>query len=457
MAPGNSTVLESLEGYLYQYPEIELFTPNSTEYDAARECFVIRSARPLAVAEPTSAEDVEALVKFSLENNLDFNIRGGGHDSAGRSQVDKSLMIDMRQVDYVEINEDQTQARIGGGIQLGKLAERLGEYGLITPMGSISTVGYVGWATLGGYGPFSSLYSLGVEQILGAKLINAAGELIVADEELLHGIRGGGGIFGIIVELTISVYPLKEMLASTLTFESSNITDTWLTWTTAWGELLDQGEVPDALQLQQFAMDIPSLGGKVFQVTAAWVDQDQDAGRDWIDKISALANCTDKSIQAVSLYNYTENNEDVTPWPAYGRAHSVSLKNFTLQSIAVLGQYSASLVGSGTGIAVHELRHALPNNASVFGNRMAHHMVEIISVTTNASVAAAAEQWGQGLATDLREKDPGNVLEGYISLNDDNDTNLRAAYGPNYDTLVHLKEKYDPTNVYKYAIPKLPI
>ena len=32
-----------------------------------------------------------------------------------------------------------------------------------------------------------------------------------ADEELLKGIRGGGGIFGVIVELTVKVYPLKEV------------------------------------------------------------------------------------------------------------------------------------------------------------------------------------------------------------------------------------------------------
>lgn len=80
--------------------------------------------------------------------------------------------------------------------------------------GTVAGVGYIGWATLGGYGPFSSKYGLGVDQILGAKLVNAKGDLVDASEELLQGIRGGGGTFGVIVELTIKVYPLKEVSQS---------------------------------------------------------------------------------------------------------------------------------------------------------------------------------------------------------------------------------------------------
>lgn len=78
----------------------------------------------------------------------------------------------------------------------------------------MATVGYVGWCTLGGYGPFSSLHGLGVDQIVGAKLVDPKGEIVDADAELLKGIRGGGGIFGAIVELTVKVYPLKEVRLS---------------------------------------------------------------------------------------------------------------------------------------------------------------------------------------------------------------------------------------------------
>lgn len=77
--------------------------------------------------------------------------------------------------------------------------------------GTIASVGYVGWSTLGGYGPLTSHYGLGVDQIIGAKIVNASGEVQTADEEILIGIRGGGGSLGIITELTIKVYPVPKV------------------------------------------------------------------------------------------------------------------------------------------------------------------------------------------------------------------------------------------------------
>jgi len=67
-----------------------------------------------------------------------------------------------------------------------------------------------------GYGPFSAKYGLGVDNILGAKVVNWKGEILDADERLLKGIRGAGGALGIIVELRIKLYPLNTVSHSTL-------------------------------------------------------------------------------------------------------------------------------------------------------------------------------------------------------------------------------------------------
>lgn len=72
-------------------------------------------------------------------------------------------------------------------------------------------MGYVGWSTLGGYGPFSTCYGLGVDQIVAAKVVNAEGQIVDADNDMLTGIRGGGGTLGVITELTIKVYPLEKV------------------------------------------------------------------------------------------------------------------------------------------------------------------------------------------------------------------------------------------------------
>jgi len=95
-------------------------------------------------------------------------------------------------------------------------ARELSKEGLATAFGSVSWIGYVGWATYGGYGPYSANYGLGVDNIIGAKIVNYKGEIVDADPKILKGIRGAGGFLGAIVELTIKIYPLNSVSCSFL-------------------------------------------------------------------------------------------------------------------------------------------------------------------------------------------------------------------------------------------------
>lgn len=94
---------------------------------------------------------------------------------------------------------------------MSNLLRELSKDGLVTPTGTLSFLGLVGWNTYGGYGPIMSRYGLGVDNILAAKVVNAKGEVVVANKELLKGIRGAGGALGVIVELTVKVYPLGQV------------------------------------------------------------------------------------------------------------------------------------------------------------------------------------------------------------------------------------------------------
>lgn len=125
--------------------------------------------------------------------------------------ANNAVTVDLRDIAHVHIDRESHSARVGGGILIGDLAAELGKADLATAYGTIPTVGYVGWATYGGYGMLSGLYGLGADQILGARMVNASGELVDANEHMLKGIRGGGGTIGVIVEMTIRVYPLSKV------------------------------------------------------------------------------------------------------------------------------------------------------------------------------------------------------------------------------------------------------
>jgi FAD/FMN-containing dehydrogenase len=166
---------------------------------------------PLAIVRPKNAEEVAATVRFARANGIKPVVRSGGNSLFGKSMIQGALIIDMRDIAYINIDDSKTSATIGGGILFSDLAEVLTKEGLATALGTIPFIGYAGWSTYGGYGPFSAQYGLGCDNILGAKVVNWKGEVVEADTDMLKGIRGAGGAFGPIVELTIKLYPLMNV------------------------------------------------------------------------------------------------------------------------------------------------------------------------------------------------------------------------------------------------------
>ncbi|KAI6778747.1 6-hydroxy-D-nicotine oxidase [Emericellopsis cladophorae] len=396
-------------------PSCKVHTPDSPHYEDLRKTYVNSSARPFAIARPQKAEDVQSLVRACRENGVDFSIRTGGHNCVGRALVDNALTIDMREIDYVKVSEDKKTARVGGGVLLGGLLKALGEHGLVTPSGSVASVGYVGWSTLGGYGPLSSLHGLGVDQIVGAKIVNDKGDIVDAEADLLKGIRGAGPIFGPIVELTIKVYPLDKI----------------------------------------FAMDFPGAG-KVLSAIPTWASEDHDEGRKWIEKVASLGTCIMNTTDAKTPATYAEDNEKLAPYGVYGRSFTLNVREFTEETSRVLAEYSEQVPSGNCMISVHSLRLPKENEDSVFGAREVHHMVEMVSMGVDPALEAQATTWGQALQNALRERDSGNILDSaYISLLDYDDANVEKIYNKHLDTLVGLKKKYDPENVFHHAAPRL--
>lgn len=68
----------------------------------------------------------------------------------GKSQVQDALTIDMRDINYCHITDDQTSAKVGGGILFRDLIQALSEHDLAAATGTAPFIGYVRWSTYGG-------------------------------------------------------------------------------------------------------------------------------------------------------------------------------------------------------------------------------------------------------------------------------------------------------------------
>jgi FAD/FMN-containing dehydrogenase len=153
--------ISALEHFLEGHPKIEYVTPNSPNYSTLRATYRLDNpAIPLAIVRPQNADDVASIIKYARTNGIKPVVRSGGHSLFGQSMVQDALIVDMRDIAYVKIDGSKTTASVGGGIIMGDLADQLTKEGLVTPVGTIPTVGFVGWSTYGGYGAFPISWSI---------------------------------------------------------------------------------------------------------------------------------------------------------------------------------------------------------------------------------------------------------------------------------------------------------
>ncbi|OBT84640.1 hypothetical protein VE02_05460 [Pseudogymnoascus sp. 03VT05] len=421
---------------LNDHLEIKYVSPTDPEFSSLKTTYnQSSSAVPMAIVRPQTANNVATLIYFCVSSSFQFTIRSGGNNMYGLSCIQDALMIALRDINYIEVDQTKSSVTVG------------------------SCLGFVGWSTYGGYGPVMSRYGLGVDNILAAKVVNAKGEVVVANKELLRDIRGAGGALGVIVELTVKVYPLGQVLAGMIIFDSQDIISTYKNFNAGYKELLEDGSVPLELGIYQFIMN--TLHGRAFALALAWSSEDHDAGRATIAKIAALGPVTMNTVEPKTIADHIDFIGTQVHWQAYGTCQTVSIRKLNENATKILGREFEKMPSSfGTSLGVHELRgpSAAPNSDSVFASREPHFMLELISLVVKEEEVNESIEWATSLKNELLQMDPKNLLSGtYISVTRPGDVPLSKIYGPdsNFEALLDLKRKYDPQNVFSLAVPRL--
>ena len=119
----------------------------------------------------------------------------------------------MRQV---EVDVRGRVATVAGGARAIDVIAAAGPHGLAAVTGAAGTVGLAGLLTGGGYGPLLPRFGLALDNLLGAEIVLADGQIVFADSsqnsELFWAIRGGGGNFGVVTSLLVQSASDRESL-----------------------------------------------------------------------------------------------------------------------------------------------------------------------------------------------------------------------------------------------------
>ncbi|KAL1874174.1 hypothetical protein Plec18167_006109 [Paecilomyces lecythidis] len=445
----------TIGAFIQQYPKIPCVIPSSPEYAALRATFIIDNpAVPIAIVRPQNADDVSTIVSFCVDHEIPFVVRSGGNNLFGKSQVHDALTIDMRDIKYCRVDYSKRFAEIGGGILAGKLVEDLSNAGVMTASGTVDFIGYVGWSTYGGYGPFSGNFGYGFEQILGAKVVNWKGEILDADLELLKGIRGAGGSFGIIVEMTIKVYPLTKILTGIMLYDASDVEATVVNYCQGLQKLRDEGF---PRQLCVAPLFLHTGDGLKLASHFMWSDDDDTAGFKWLEKVSKLGKVLYNPVRKTTVLDGMSDFKTIIPPDGRASVNTVSLRALTKEVTAVMAKYVQRMPRyAGNGFAIHlgpkPSDSSLKN--SVFGATESHLMLELLATPRSEEGVEESRKWGAEFLRGLLETNPKNILPTtYINLTPPGRTTLDQIYGANFSFVMALKRKYDPKDVLRLAVP----
>lgn len=217
LAGGEITLAKNDVAELARSLQGELLLPQNARYEQARRVWNGSiDKRPALIAACVGASDVMRAVNFARANKLLTAVRAGGHSTSGKSTCDGGIMIDLSPMRGVRVDPKVQTAYLEPGTLLGQLDRESAAFGLATTAGTVSNTGAAGLTLGGGFGRLCSRFGLACDNLRAADVITSDGTLVHASEtenpELLWGLRGGGGNFGVVTSLHYRLHKMDPMI-----------------------------------------------------------------------------------------------------------------------------------------------------------------------------------------------------------------------------------------------------
>jgi hypothetical protein len=405
--------------------------------------------RPALIVQATGAADIQTAVNFARENDgLLLAVKCGGHSYSGVSTCDLGLMIDLSPFRAVRVDPYARTARVTGGSLLGQVDHEAVAHGLVTPMGTVSHTGVGGLVTGGGFGRLARRFGLSVDNLLSVDVVGADGELrfASADEnpDLFWGVRGGGGNFGVVTSFEFRLHPMqRQVLGGSILYPISRASEVL----NLFGEY--GPAAPDELQLD-CAVVIPPGGAPGMAGFSVCYSGGPGAADTALAPLRSLGAPVVDDVRPMD-YVALQKSGDTADF----RAQAAYLKSGFVSEIApgLVSAIAEGMVGHPgriTQVVLVQGGGAIarsPNSATAFSQRDKFaNMLCIVGwpyPTDGSEHIEWIRQYWPNLETFTRgfytnDLEPGTTTQ-VVNEN----------YGENYNRLVEIKRRYDPTNLFR--------
>jgi FAD/FMN-containing dehydrogenase len=437
----------------------ELILPDDPGYDDARAVFFTGfDSRPAAIVRVADSYDVARVVNFARETGIELAVRSGGHSRVGHGTSEGGIVLDLAEMHAVEIDAHGRTAWAQTGVKAGDYTRATGERGLATGLGDTASVGIAGITLGGGMGFLVRKYGLTIDDVLGAELVTASGELVTVDEEnhpdLFWALRGGGGNFGVTTRLRFRLHDVDEVVGGMLVLPASAELIT--------GLVAAADEAPEELSMIANITKAPPMPiipadqhGKPVVMALMVYAGDVESGERAIAPIRSLATPLADMVRPIRYPQMYEGPEP--PAPRYTVGTNVLVDALTPGAAEAILEH---LETSTAQKAIAQLRvlggamARVPDEATAFGHRGAKMMVDISVIYRRAEEGPEHDAWVRSLATASSD----GASAAYVNfLGDEGEQGIRRAYPPTtLDRLAEVKRRYDPDNLFRLNHNVLP-
>jgi FAD/FMN-containing dehydrogenase len=423
--------------------------PGDAGYDDARTIFnAMIDRHPALIAQCTTTGDVVKAVNFGREHGLLVSVRGGGHNVAGNAVCEGGLMIDLTPMKGIRVDAAAQTVRAQAGLTWRDFDRETQAFGLASTGGAISSTGIAGLTLGGGFGWLGRSYGMACDNLISADVVLADGSVVTAsaDEhaDLFWGIRGGGGNFGIVTSFEFRLHEVGPMLGGLLLFPFDRAKDVLRA-------LRDFNQTtPDALSVFGGLLTSPE-GDRLAACIVCYNGPVAEGDR----LIQPLRERTSPLVDLVGPIRYEQMQtllDEALPFGLQNYWKSEFLNGLPDEAIDILVDQFAQAPSPLTQIILEQFggayrRVAADENA--FSHRDWDYNFVIVSRWTDPAEAERNIQWARGLWNAIQPYAAGVVYVNYLEGGEEGAARIRSAYAQNYDRMVALKSKYDPTNFFR--------
>ncbi len=436
----------------------ELLTAADGErYDAARVVYnAMFDRRPTLIARVANAADVAAALKFAQARALPIAVRGGGHSVAGYSSIEGGLLIDLSAMKAIRVDAAARRVVVEAGANWGELDRETQKFGLATTGGRLTSTGVAGFTLGSGSGWLERLCGLACDNLLSAKLVTADGQLLTAsateNAELFWGLRGGGGNFGVVTEFEFRLHPVGPLILGGLILHPRDRAQDVYRF---YREFMQSAppEVGGGVVLMHAPpapFVPPTLQGRPAVAIIAAYFGDPEKGA---EVLAPLRQFGSPAVDIVQPMPYLALQSMLDAGNPHGRRNywrSENLSSLPDEALDALiacaatatSPFSVLILQPGGGAVA-----AVPEDATPLGGRSAPWQYHCYGIWTEGDDAGHIA-WVRSTEQALRPWSRGRMSLNFIS--EVTDERVRAAFGTEkYQRLVALKDKYDPTNLFR--------